>query len=61
MNSLEAHIHRENLILFKKRIADPHITDAQRRQVLRLLAEEETKDFYESACGPVDKVFTHRS
>jgi hypothetical protein len=36
-------IHRENLALFKKRLADPSLVDAQRNAILRLLSEEQTK------------------
>lgn len=44
MRSLDAFIHHENLILFKKQLADPRIDDTTRQQLLRLLAEERTKD-----------------
>jgi hypothetical protein len=44
MGSLEAFIHRENLLLFKKQLADPRLADAQRRLLLRLLTEEEARD-----------------
>jgi hypothetical protein len=33
-------IHRQNLALFKKRLADPDLTEAQRKIILRLLMEE---------------------
>ena len=36
-------IHRENLAIFKKRLAEPH-SAKQRQILLRLLAEEEAKD-----------------
>ena len=45
MRSLDAFIHHENLILFKKQLADSRIDDTQRRQLLRLLAQEEAKEF----------------
>ena len=35
-------IHRENLAIFKKRLAEPH-TAEQRQILLRLLAEEQAK------------------
>ena len=41
--SLESFIHRENIKLFKKQLADP-TKEAQRKTLLRLLAEEEAKD-----------------
>jgi hypothetical protein len=44
MTSLDMFVHQENLALFKKRLADPETTEAEREQLLELLAEEETKD-----------------
>lgn len=41
MGSLEAFVHYENLILFKKQLADPRTSDEQRQLLLRLLAKEE--------------------
>ena len=40
---MEKFIHRENLALFKKRLAEPH-TGAEREVLLRLLTEEEVRD-----------------
>jgi hypothetical protein len=40
---MEKVIHRENLALFKKCLAEPH-TDAEREVLLRLLADEQAKD-----------------
>jgi hypothetical protein len=45
MRSLHAFIHYENLILFKKQLADPRIDDIRRQQLLKLLAEEQARDF----------------
>jgi hypothetical protein len=39
---MDKYIHRENLTLFKKRLAEAH-TDAEREVILRLLGDEETK------------------
>ena len=39
---MEKFIHRENLALFKKRLAEPH-SDAEREVLLKLLADEEAK------------------
>ena len=36
-------IHRENLALFRKRLDDPRLSDAQRQAILRLLNEEHVK------------------
>ncbi len=41
---MERFIHRENLALFKKKLADPKTTDAEREVIQKLLAEEEAKE-----------------
>ena len=41
--TMEKFIHRENLALLRKRLAEPH-TDAERAVLLKLLAEEEHKE-----------------
>ena len=53
MRSLDAFVHYENLILFKKQLAYPRIDDTQRQQLLRLIAEEEAKDFLHEERSPV--------
>jgi len=40
---MEKYIHRENLTLFKKRLAESQ-SDAEREVLLKLLAEEEAKE-----------------
>jgi hypothetical protein len=40
---MEKFIHRENLALFKKRLADTG-DDSERQVLLKLFAEEEAKD-----------------
>ena len=40
---VEKYIHRENLSLFKKRLAEPH-TDAEREVLMKLLADEQAKE-----------------
>jgi len=40
---MEEFIHRENLIIFKRRLAEAK-NDVQRQMLLKLLAEEEAKD-----------------
>jgi hypothetical protein len=42
--SMKAFIHRENLALLKRRLAETQ-DDATRKMVLKLLAEEETRGF----------------
>jgi len=41
--AVEKFIHRENLALFKKRLAQSH-SDAEREVLLKLLADEEAKE-----------------
>lgn len=40
---MEKFIQRENLALFKRRLAESH-TDAEREVLLKLLAEEQAKE-----------------
>jgi hypothetical protein len=40
---MEKFIHRENLVLLKKRLAESH-SDAEREVLLKLLADEEAKE-----------------
>ena len=40
---MEKYIHRENLALFKKRLAESR-SDAEREVLLKLLADEEAKE-----------------
>ena len=42
-SAMDKYIHRENLTLFKKRLAEAH-TDAEREVLLKLLADEEGKE-----------------
>jgi hypothetical protein len=44
VTSLDMFVHQENPALFKKLLADPETTDAERELLLKLLAEEEAKD-----------------
>jgi hypothetical protein len=41
---MEEYIHLQNLILFKKCLAEAH-SDAEREVLLKLLADEEAKEF----------------
>lgn len=43
MERMEEYIHRENLALFRKRLAEAR-DDATRGVILKLLAEEKAKD-----------------
>jgi hypothetical protein len=45
MGPMEAFIHRETLIIFKKYLADPEITSERRQMILRLLAREKAREF----------------
>jgi hypothetical protein len=49
--TVEKFIHRENLALFRKRLAEPH-GDAEHQVLLKLLAEEEAKDLPQSDSLP---------
>jgi hypothetical protein len=42
-STMEAYIHRENLIILKRRLADPNITDERRQMLTRLLALEQAR------------------
>jgi len=42
---MDRYIHRENLALFRKRLADSKTTAAEREVILQLLAEEEAREF----------------
>ncbi len=43
---MDKYIHRENLVLFKKRLAEAR-TDAEREVLLKLLTNEEAKSLAE--------------
>jgi hypothetical protein len=47
VKSTEYFIHYANLILFRRQLADPSITDEKRRILSELLAVEEAKLFHE--------------
>ena len=40
---MDKFIHREDLALFRGRLDDPGLTDAQRKAILRLLTEEQAR------------------
>jgi hypothetical protein len=40
---MDKFVHRENLALFRRRLDNPALTDAQRKTILRLLTEEQAK------------------
>jgi len=43
MIALDVFIHQESISLYKKLLADRHITDGQREVIGKMLAEEEAK------------------
>ena len=51
MGSMEEFVHYANLIFVKRQLADPNITDEQRRMLARLVAQEEAKRFHEEDGG----------
>jgi hypothetical protein len=55
MGSMEEYIHYVNLTIFKRRLADPSITDEQRRMLARLLALEEANRFHEKDDGHAER------
>ena len=56
MGSMEEFIHYEKLIIFKRQLADPSITDERRRMLARLLALEEAKRFHEKDGSHADSL-----
>jgi hypothetical protein len=40
---MEQFIHQQNLVLFKKRLAEPH-TEAEREVLMKLLTDEQAKE-----------------
>ena len=55
MGSMEEFIHYANLIIAKRQLADPSITDEQRQMLARLLALEQTKRFHEKDDGHAER------
>jgi hypothetical protein len=51
MGSMEEFIHYANLIIAKRQLANPSITDKHRRMLARLVAQEEAKRFHEEDGG----------
>jgi hypothetical protein len=47
MGSMEEFVHYANLIFVRRKLADPSLSDEQRRMVARVLALEEAKRFHE--------------
>lgn len=41
---MDKFIHNQNLALFKKKLTDPQISEAEREVLLKLLADEEAKE-----------------
>ena len=52
---MEEFIHYEKLIIFKRQLADPSVTDERRRMLARLLALEEAKRFHEKDDGDAER------
>jgi hypothetical protein len=55
MTPMEEFIHYENVIIFKRRLADPNITDKQRRMLTGLLARAQARYVHEKNDTPVDR------
>jgi hypothetical protein len=52
---VEKFIHNQNLALFKKKLSDPDLTDAEREVLLKLLADEEAKEGNPSRSTQADR------
>jgi hypothetical protein len=46
---MDKFIHRQNFSLFSRRLAEPSLTDAQRKVILTLLTEEQVEGRQERA------------
>jgi hypothetical protein len=55
MGSMEEFIHYANVIIAKRQLADPSITDEQRRMLARLLVLEQAKRFHEKDYGLAER------
>jgi hypothetical protein len=55
MTSMEDFIRNENLIIFKRRLADPSITDKQRRLLTKLLARAQAPTGHQEQVRPEDE------
>jgi hypothetical protein len=55
MTPLEEFIHYEYLIIFKRRLADPNITDKLRRLLTGPLARAQARDVHEKEGAPEDR------
>ena len=55
MGPMEEFIHYANLIIPKRQLADPSITDEQRRMLARLVALEQAKRFDERDDGHAER------
>jgi hypothetical protein len=55
MGSMEEFTRYEKLIIFKRQLANPSITDERRRMLARLLALEEAKRFQEKGDGHAER------
>ena len=55
MGSMEEFVHYANLIFVKRQLADPSITDEERRVLARLVALEQAKRFDEQDDGHAER------
>ncbi|MGY3237533.1 hypothetical protein ACVWZ4_001798 [Bradyrhizobium sp. USDA 4472] len=55
MTSMEDFIRYENLIIFKRRLADPDITEKQRRLLTKLLARVQSPSGHQEEDLPQDR------
>ena len=52
MTSMEEFIRYETLIIFKRRLADPNLTDKQRQMLAGLLAQAQARNIHETEDDP---------
>ena len=55
---MDEFIHRENSALFRGRLDDPGLTDAQRKAILRLLTEEHARGHTSRTLDPYQSTRT---
>ena len=55
MGSMEEFVHYANLIFVQRQLADPSITDEERRMLARLVALEQAKRFDEQDDGHAER------
>ncbi len=55
VSPVDKFIHNQNLALFRKKLTDPQISEAEREVVRKLLADEEAKEVRPSLSARADQ------